>query len=458
MKFYKSHLIAVPRPPNVNFFVKFLLILTTLASSFAFSAESTSTATSADVSYFGNYRVNGNLMGIDRFIMDSGEKAVLISDYASGVVRRLFPVNESEAEFVMGPGFNTQSPVELKVRLVKDDQGVVTGLKLHHTDGTESDATRVPLRRRQVFFEQANAKLSGTLILPNSKGPHPAIVLLHGSGPLTRYSFGPYPHFFSSLGLAVLIFDKRGTGESTGLRMDASTGTVMKPARYPDDLANDALAALHVLQQHPDIDPKRIGLWGSSEGGMLATYVASKSNDVAFAINSSGFMEPLWETLNYQVEAILRDTKTPEDVIQRQLDFVDLWLQVARTGKGWEEFKKQEAALIKKDGFSFFQSRGEYQSLEQLRWDWNQVLTFNPQDALAKVTCPVLGLFGELDTVTPAIRTGANMTRVLTEAKHKDFTVRIFPSAGHSLSELPEKRRMAPGVFDTLTTWINARI
>src|SRR5690606_12808244 len=99
-----------------------------------------------------------------------------------------------------------------------------------------------------------------------------------------------------------------------------STGTVMKPARYPDDLANDALAALHVLQQHPDIDPKRIGLWGSSEGGMLATYVASKSNDVAFAINSSGFMEPLWETLNYQVEAILRDTKTPEDVIQRQLD------------------------------------------------------------------------------------------------------------------------------------------
>ncbi len=79
----------------------------------------------------------------------------------------------------------------------------------------------------------------------------------------------------------------------------------------------------------------------------------------------SGFMEPLWETLNYQVEAILRDTKTPEDVIQRQLDFVDLWLEVARTGKGWEEFKKQEAELIKKDGFSFFQSRGEYQSLEQ---------------------------------------------------------------------------------------------
>src|SRR5690606_41214712 len=70
---------------------------------------------------------------------------------------------------------------------------------------------------------------------------------------------------FSSLGLAVLIFDKRGTGESTGLRMDASTGTVMKPAYYPDDLANDALSALHFLQQRKDIDPERIGLWGSRD-------------------------------------------------------------------------------------------------------------------------------------------------------------------------------------------------
>jgi pimeloyl-ACP methyl ester carboxylesterase len=85
-------------------------------------------------------------------------------------------------------------------------------------------------------------------------------------------------------------------------------------------------------------------------------------------------------------------------------------------------------------------------------------LTFNPQEALAKVTCPVLGLFGELDSVTPAVRTAENMRRILTEANHNDFTIKIFPNAGHSLSELPAKSRMAPGVFETLNSWITDRV
>lgn len=457
MAFYKLNLPDHFRSSNCGLLTKLLFTLAiVILPVAAFSAEPAEVGISEDAAYYGNYQVDGHLMGIDRFIMDDGKKTALISDYASGVVRRLFPV--SETEFVMGPGFHTQNPAELTVRLIKDKQGVTTGLRLLRTGGAESVATRVPLRKEQVFFEQADAKLSGTLIIPPTKGPHPAIILLHGSGPLTRDSFGPYPHFFSSLGLAVLIFDKRGTGESTGSRVDASTGTVMTPAYYPDDLANDALAALHFLQQRKDIDPERIGLWGSSEGGMLATYVASKSNNVAFAINSSGFMEPLWETLHYQVEPLLRDAKMPKEVIQRQLAFVELWLKVARTGKGWEQFKKQQAELIKTDGFTFFQSRGEYDSLEEMRWDWNHVLTFNPQHELAKVTCPVLGLFGELDSVTPAIRTAENMRRVLTEAKHTDFTVKVFPNAGHSLSELPTKNRMAPGVFETLSNWITDRL
>ena len=442
---------------NGGLLTKLLLTFAVIIfSGSGFSAEPAKAGVSEEVAYYGNYQVDGRFMGIDRFIMDDAKETALISDYTSGVVRRLFSV--SETEFVMGPGFHTQNPAELTVRLMKDKQGVTTGLRLLRTEGTESVATRVPLGKEQVFFEQADAKLSGTLIIPPSKGPHPAIILLHGSGPLTRDSFGPYPHFFSSRGLAVLIFDKRGTGESTGLRMDASTGTVMKPAYYPDDLANDALSALHFLQQRKDIDPERIGLWGSSEGGMLATYVASKSKDVAFAINSSGFMEPLWETLQYQVEPLLRDAEMPKEVIQRQRAFVELWLKVARTGKGWEQFKKQQAELITTDGFTFFQSRGEYSSLEEMRWDWNHVLNFNPQHALAKVTCPVLGLFGELDSVTPAVRTAENMRRVLTEAKHKDFTVKVFPNAGHSLSELPTKNRMAPGVFETLSNWITSRL
>jgi pimeloyl-ACP methyl ester carboxylesterase len=446
----------LPNSPNCYLLLNLAIAFVIAAFQPAYAADAIAKP-NFDEAYYGNYRIDDNhLMGIDRFIMDNGEAVVLISDYASGVVRRLFPVTATE--FVMGPGFNTAEPAELTVRFSKSKQGAATKIALLYADGTKTFATQIPLHREEVSFEQADAKLKGTLITPASKGPHPAIILLHGSGPLTRYNYGPYPHFFSSLGLAVLIYDKRGTGASTGLRMDASTANVMKPAYYPDDLTKDALAALRFLQQRKDIDPQRIGLWGSSEGGMLTSQVAARAQDIAFAINSSGFMEPLWETLRYQVEPSLRDAGLTNAAIKKQKDFIDLWLNVARTGQGWEEFQKQEEAIIKTEGFWFLQTRGKYTSVEQIRWDWNHVLSFNPLPALEKVTCPVLAVFGELDSATPAERTAENMRRVLTKAGHKDFTIKIFPNAGHSLSEMPSKNRMAPGVFQTLSDWILERV
>lgn len=410
-----------------------------------------------DSTYYGNYRITENhLLGIDRFIMDDGKNAMLISDYSSGVVRRLFP--DMQNRFVMGPGFNTASPAELTLTFVKDNLGAVKGVSLRNSQGVEQFAQRIALRQELVTFQNADAKLNGTLLMPSAKGPHPAIILLHGSGPLTRYSFGPYPHFFTSLGFAVLIYDKRGAGNSTGTRMDASTGVAMKNSFYPEELVEDALAAMHLLQQHKDINPLKIGFWGSSEGGMLATQVAARSPQVAFVINSSGFMEPLWQTLHYQARAIPRSQGVSQTEIDKEASFVDLWLEVARTGEHWEDFQAAQQKLTDAGKTWIFQSRGPFTSLEQLRWDWNHILTFDPLPGLAKVHCPILGVFGELDPLTPAKRTTENMIRVLTAIGHKDFTLKIFPQAGHSLSELPEKNRMASGVFETLRTWLITRM
>jgi pimeloyl-ACP methyl ester carboxylesterase len=191
---------------------------------------------------------------------------------------------------------------------------------------------------------------------------------------------------------------------------------------------------------------------------MLATQVAARSKEVAFAINSSGFMEPLWKTLEYQVGAILGAAGAPQAKIERQSEFVKLWLRVARTGEHWPEFRDAQARIIEADGSWIFQSRGPFTTLEQLRWDWDHILSFDPTVALQEVQCPVLGVFGELDVATPAARTAENMRRAFTQAGHKDFTARIFPKAGHSLGELPERNRMAPGVFETLRSWLLGRV
>jgi uncharacterized protein len=411
--------------------------------------------------YYGNYRLSADhVIGINPFIMDSGEKVVLFADYSSGVVRRLFP--NSDSEFVIGPGFNTAAPAELTLQFVKgESSGKVKGISLRRTNETPSFAERVPLTLEEVSFVGADAKLSGTLLMPATEGPHPAIILLHGSGPLTRYSFGPYPHFFTSLGFAVLIFDKRGTGVSSGTRLDASTGASapIASAYYPDHLVADALAVFRFLQHRPEIDASQIGLWGSSEGGMLTTQVAARNKDVAFAINSSGFVGPLWEPIFFQAGANLKSQGYTEEQAEEAWEFARLWMRVARTGADYELFVRKRAEAIESGKLwllSYYS--GAYTSLEQMRWDWDHILAFDSTAALKKVSCPVLGVFGAKDPLTDAAAASGAMLKALSDAGNKDFTVKVFPNAGHSLMELPSGSRMTPGVFDTLRAWLLQRI
>jgi uncharacterized protein len=425
------------------------------ADVFAGGSPQDGQAASADGSFFGLYRAAQNqCLGIDRFMADTGESEVLMSDYSSGVVRRLSQV--SEDEFTMGPAFTVVSPVELTVRFRKDESGNIAGVSLQPASGSETFAERVFVDEEQIAFQDGSAKLAGTLLLPPSKLPHAAIILLHGSGALTRDSFGPYPHFFVSLGLAVLIYDKRGAGASTGTRLDGTIGPPpqLSAAYYPDDLMSDALAALSYLRTRKEINPEAMGFWGSSEGGMLATQVAARSKNVAFVINSSGSVAPVWQTLLYQVEAVMKARGNSESEIEQALAYTKLWIGVARTGKQYELYLKLRQEMLDGKKPGLFWSSRNFTSVEQMRWDWDHVLSFNPLPALEKVSCPVLGVFGELDQSTDATGAANSMREALSKGGNHNFTVKIFPNAGHSLQEMPSGSRMAPGLFDTIGSWV----
>jgi pimeloyl-ACP methyl ester carboxylesterase len=408
--------------------------------------------------YTGVYELSpDHRLGIDGFTTDAGETTLLFCDYRTSVVRPLFRV--SQDEFAMGPSFAVRTPVQQTVQFQKDSRGVFRGLTLGSQPGRSNLATRIKAQEDEVVFRCGEVSLAGTFTLPAGPGPHPAIILLHGSGPLTRTSFGPYRRFFNSLGFAVLVYDKRGTGTSTGTRFDASTGapTTLSPRYYPDDLIDDALAALQFLQGRKQVDQKRIGFWGSSEGGMVATQVAARSK-VAFAIDSSGFMGPLWQTLLYQAGAILKTNGRPQADIEQVMAFTRLWMDVARTGNGYSEFlsRRQEIIDSGKPWLLSYTSR-DFTSLAQMRWAWDHILAFSPLPALRNVTCPVLGLFGEADHLTEVSKASSAMRTALAEGGNGDVTVKIFPNAGHSLMETPSRIGIAPGVFDTLRQWLLAR-
>lgn len=402
----------------------------------------------------GNYRLpDGDIVGITLF-PDGATPALLYSNYGTGVLRRLFPVEDGA--FGAGPGFAIPSPIELMVRFTRDRSTAVTGALLQQPNQPEVLATRIGLTSHDVTFASGDATLSGTLITPTTPGPHPAIILLHGSGRLTRFSFGPYPHFFTSLGLSVLIYDKRGTGASTGRFFDRTT-------LYPHVFVQDALAAVRFLASRADIDARRIGIWGISEGGMLSTQVAAASNQVAFIINSGGFMLPLWEQVLYNIEAQLRaDGLSPRDVADA-VTFQRLATGTMRTGDGWEQFSAAQADARRTKWYAqYFGDSAGFSSLDSLRRQWEYVYKFDPRIALGSVRCPVLGLFGELDTATPPEVSLRNMREGLTGGGNRDVTLRLVPKANHPLMEartggnieVPTLRRMAPEVFPTLRAWI----
>jgi hypothetical protein len=140
--------------------------------------------------------------------------------------------------FVSGSSLVSGYPIELTVSFERGLDGSVTGLVWQPTGGKPQRAPkRAFYTTEEVGFENGGTHLAGTLLAPVTPGPHPAIVMLHGSGPSTRESLQPFADVFARNGIAVLLHDKRGTGASTGNWTHATF----------DDLASDAIAAVEYL-------------------------------------------------------------------------------------------------------------------------------------------------------------------------------------------------------------------
>src|SRR5579871_3501280 len=139
-----------------------------------------------------------------------------------------------------------------------------------HVAGTPSVISQ------EVQFANAGANLVGTVYLPKTGDHLPAVVVLHSAGAATRES-ALYHHLLEglpALGFAVLIYDRRGSGQSSGSLQSTDYET----------LADDAVAGQHALAKISRIDPAKIGFWGLSQGGWLAVLAAGRSRDAAFAI------------------------------------------------------------------------------------------------------------------------------------------------------------------------------
>jgi alpha-beta hydrolase superfamily lysophospholipase len=156
----------------------------------------------------------------------------------------------------------------------------------------EEPHSEQPARKQEVVVEDVHIRhgdnlLAGSLYRPDCSGRHPAIALVLGSGARDRNYGGTglaLGRHFARNGVVCLAWDKPGVGKSTG---DFNAQTFQ-------DRAEESLAAVRFLRERPDVRPDEVGLWGHSQGGMVAPLAASLSDQVAFVIEVSGWQGVAW--------------------------------------------------------------------------------------------------------------------------------------------------------------------
>jgi dipeptidyl aminopeptidase/acylaminoacyl peptidase len=315
----------------------------------------------------------------------------------------------------------------------------------------------------EVFFKDGKTNLHGALVIPNTSGPHPVVVFVHGSGPAdcTGYnSYFPLWEYFASCGFACLSWDKPGVGESKG---DWSQQSFK-------DRANEVLSAIQFLKSRNDIDSKRIGLWGISQGGWILPLAASMSKDVAFIIPVSGPGISPKEQGIYTMENQLKADGFSAEDIARAKDFRVLFDKLAQDDASVQKLSE----LIDK-----FKDDAWFKFLSQAVDDWEKSFAFakkiaqenyEPIPVLEKVKCPVLAIWGELDMLVPAQKSKEIFEKALKKSENKDLTLKIFPNADHNLTltktggwkEQAEnlrngKLQLAPGYFELMGDWLKKR-
>ena len=332
-----------------------------------------------------------------------------IRDFGTGRRGQLRPLADNR--FILGAASQLFHPVAAILTFVPGDQGQMSQLTWTPSDGSPVImADRIPnyLTEEEVTFSNGNVTLAGTFLVPTTPGPHPAILIIHGSEQATR-TIGAYrilAEWLVHQGFAVLLYDKRGVGDSTGVYQEYASDSNL------NNLAGDGVAGVAFLRQREEVDPARIGVMGASQAGWVGPRIARQSPDVAFMVMLVGpTVSPGQETLHERLDG------------ERRLGLAE-----------WTEAEITAQVLAAAPS------------------------PFDPLPYLEPLTIPVLWLYGGLDKSIPSYASVA----ILEQLNKPNFTVHLFPNGNHGLleaqtgydEEYPYLSHSVPGFYQVMAEWL----
>ena len=312
--------------------------------------------------------------------------------------------------------------------------------------------------------------LGGTLTMPETGGPFPAVLLITGSGAQNRDEeiLGHKPFlviadYLTRRGIAVLRVDDRGVGKSTGKFSDATT----------KDFATDALAGVEYLKTIKEVNPDEIGLIGHSEGGLIAPMVAVESNDVAFIILLAGPGLPGSQILLKQEALISKLYGMPEETVERDTSFKSKLFAVIKEDKDNQQTKNDFEKIIddyynsltekeKTDAGSANKVLTEMMKAFTNPW-MKFFITYDPVPTLEKVKCPVLALDGSKDVQVPPQEDLSAIKAALEKGGNKNFKIHELPGLNHLFQDAKTgspgeygkiEETFSPGALKIMGDWI----
>ena len=300
---------------------------------------------------------------------------------------------------------------------------------------------------QEISFQNGDVVLAGSLYLPQGGGKFPALVCNHSSGDKPRYDGAFLADYLARRGIAVLIYDKRGNGQSTG---DWKTSSF-------EDLAGDCIAGVNFLKSTPQINDKQIGIFGHSQGATISPIIVDSCPDIAFNVAAAGFAVSPPEQDIFRVTNILKhQAHFSKQQTDSAIHFYKIWLEVARTGNGWNEMEKINEQVKNTSWYAWVEPPPKN------NWVWNWYLMAGNYDYVPyweKVKIPTLLIYGDRDEVTPVKPSVEKIESALKKAGNKKYTLIIFPNAIHYFAQVKKEGDLwtqnTPGYLETIYHWIH---
>lgn len=352
-------------------------------------------------------------------------------------------------KFTAGPTVDASAPPVIRAEFVRNAQGVVQGLRWTGEGLTRAFARKIaPRTDEQVEVRNGGIVLRGLLSIPATGGRHPAVIFAQPSGAATRNT-AFWNMFFVRQGFAVLSLDKRGAGASTGNWKNSSL----------DELVDDLKAGVDMLRGRPDIDPLRIGVSGSSQGGWTAALLAARCPEIRFVIVRAGAGVPVVDAMVHELEWSVREAGFSDaDAIEAR-DISRKVMEMNLRHASWDEYQ----SAVRPYHSRKWAEQVWPLDIPQDRWAKNWLTINGRYDStvpLRTLRLPVLWFLAEHDHNLPAPISELRLREAL--AGNRDATIILLHGTGHGFLDLPsgnnndfpKASRYVKGYWSAMERWL----